>query len=178
MSEITNEGRSQSFDRVLQLFERQSRFHMPGDLDSEPEVVVSDLLTNCMHWCAQRQIDFSEVVSSAREAFLEEVSQEEYSNPDCYIEPAEATRIRIFEHDEDGWCIDAGQPDGQKFTEKIWTHYNEKPLSKDKAIEVVAEFAAEIGRPDLLSEVYIDQTGCCCWEKLEIGKGDGSEVSS
>jgi len=178
MSEITNQDRAGFFAQALETFAKVTKADVAGDLEHNPEVVVSDLLTNCIHWCAQRRIDFNKLIKDSSEMFLQEMNDELQNNLDCYIQPSEATRIRIFEQDSDGWCIDAARPDGQKFTEKIWTHYDDEPLSKGKAIEVVAEFAAEIGRPDLLSEVYIDQTGFCGWEKIEIGKGGSSEVPS
>ncbi len=73
---------------------------------------------------------------------------------DNYIDPKEATRIRIFE-EGDHWAIDAANEEND-CTEKVWTHYNDEPLTRETAIKVVNEFAQEIDRLDLSNNIYIE----------------------
>ena len=70
-----------------------------------------------------------------------------------YIASQAATHYRIFE-DFDGWAIDAANDLGN-YSERTWTHYNGEPLTKEQAITLVPEFAAEYGRPDIAHIVKV-----------------------
>jgi hypothetical protein len=45
---------------------------MSADLRVEPEVVLSDLLTDLMHWCDVQRIDFGHAVGRAHDNHSEE----------------------------------------------------------------------------------------------------------
>lgn len=74
--------------------------------------------------------------------------------PKDYIDPADATKIRIHDDGTDCWNIDAVH-DSNNYFEFVWTHYNDKELTKDEAILRAPEFAQYIGRPDLADKLEI-----------------------
>lgn len=65
-----------------------------------------------------------------------------------YIEPHEATRIRVHHEGGGAWAIDAAD-DGDGFTEYCWNRdgHPDAKMTRQRAIERVSEFAAEIGLP-------------------------------
>ena len=71
-----------------------------------------------------------------------------------FIDPSEATKIRVCDDGGCDWWIDAADDSGL-YTEFVWTHYNDKMLTRDEAILRVPEFAAYIGRPDLVDKVEV-----------------------
>lgn len=70
-----------------------------------------------------------------------------------YIHPSQATRIRVF-YGFEGFEIDAADESGNH-TAQVWSHWGDKIMTKEVAIEHVKDFAFEIGRPDLVSTVYV-----------------------
>lgn len=70
-----------------------------------------------------------------------------------YCSPEQATHLRVFE-DFDGYAIDAADDSGN-YTEVVWTHWNDKLLTKDCAIARAGAFAKQIGRPDLAAKVMV-----------------------
>jgi hypothetical protein len=66
----TNRDRSLWAERALKSFARLTR--MSADLRVEPEVVLSDLLTDLMHWCDVQRIDFGHAVGRAHDNHSEE----------------------------------------------------------------------------------------------------------
>jgi hypothetical protein len=71
-----------------------------------------------------------------------------------YLPPENATRIRVFMGYE-GYEIDAAD-EGGDYSDLCWTHFDGELLTKEKAIAVVHEFAAEYGRPELAKRVFVD----------------------
>jgi hypothetical protein len=65
-----------------------------------------------------------------------------------YIEPCEATRIRVFREGRRGWAIDAADGDGL-FTDSCWNRDGEpdRRLTLERAKELVPEFVAHLGLP-------------------------------
>lgn len=65
-----------------------------------------------------------------------------------YIDPREATRLRVFEHYDDRWEID-GANDGGDFTECCWNcdGHPDEPLTRRRALELAEDFATENGLP-------------------------------
>jgi hypothetical protein len=65
-----------------------------------------------------------------------------------YIEPHEATRIRVHHEGGGAWAIDAADDDGG-MTEFNWNRdgHPDAKMTRQRAIERVAEFAASIGLP-------------------------------
>lgn len=88
------------------------------------------------------------------------------------IDPAEAILIRVFE-EGDHWATDASNGldgDTLKYTDNIWTHFDDKPLTKTAAIEHARDFAREIGRNDLADAVYVeDEDGPEQWVRHRYG---------
>lgn len=79
--------------------------------------------------------------------------ESEYSSEYCSNE--EATNIRVYPY-ASGWEIDAcDDMKPPRYTEKTWTHYNDKILTKERALELVPDFCREIGRLDLVDKVLV-----------------------
>jgi hypothetical protein len=66
---------------------------------------------------------------------------------DEFIEPSEATKIRVFQEGS-FWEIDAAD-DSDRCTEHHWTHDGgpDIRLTRERAIELVPEFVAHLGLP-------------------------------
>jgi hypothetical protein len=60
----TNISRSSWAGRAIDSFARLTG--MTADLRAEPEVVLSDLLADLMHWCDFQRIDFESALGRAR----------------------------------------------------------------------------------------------------------------
>ena len=86
---------------------------------------------------------------------------------DFYIDPGEATRIRVHSEGQ-GWAIDAAGDDG-RFSESCWTHDGsiDQPLTRDRAVELADEFAAEGGFPAGLPIYAQSLTGQHSANKIE-----------
>lgn len=74
---------------------------------------------------------------------------------DDYIPPSQCTKVRVF-HNGWEWEIDAADEQGS-CTEVTWTHYNDLPMTREVAIQSVPDFCKEIGRPDLIDRVEIEE---------------------
>lgn len=70
-----------------------------------------------------------------------------------HIKREDATHFRVFE-DYDGYAIDAADDSGN-YSEEIWTHCDDKPLTKEMAIGMVGEFAAYYCREDIADRVKV-----------------------
>lgn len=70
---------------------------------------------------------------------------------DDYIEPHEATRIRVLHEGGGAWEIDAADDAGE-CTDHHWTHDGapDKRLTRERAMELVPEFIAHLGLPAAL----------------------------
>lgn len=79
-----------------------------------------------------------------------------------YIDPREATRLRVFEDGDGRWQID-GANDSGDFTECCWDcdGHPDEPLTRRRAIELAADFATDNGLPRGLP-VY-EQSGRDKW---------------
>ena len=65
-----------------------------------------------------------------------------------YIDPSEATRIRVHHEGGGDWAIDAAD-DAGGYTEFNWNRdgHPDARMSRERAIERVPEFVAEVGLP-------------------------------
>ena len=65
-----------------------------------------------------------------------------------YIEPAEATRIRVFDWGGGEWAIDAADERGN-YVEFCWNRDGspERLFTRERAIAMVPEFAQHVGLP-------------------------------
>lgn len=73
------------------------------------------------------------------------MSDSEYSE---YIDPSEATKIRVFHEGNGFWSIDAAD-DSDRYTDHNWTHDGspDKRLTRERAMQLVPEFVAHLGLP-------------------------------
>lgn len=74
MDTPTNHERAEWAHASIQLFAENTGLDTSGD---DEETAFRDLMCNLRHWCAERDIDFDDVVESSREVFEEEVAEEE-----------------------------------------------------------------------------------------------------
>ena len=76
------------------------------------------------------------------------------------IDPSEATRIRVHEEYDDCWAID-GADDCGNFTSACWNSdgHPDEPLTRQRAIELVDDFAAENELPPCLPVYARDDLG-------------------
>ena len=65
-----------------------------------------------------------------------------------YIDPSEATRIRVYQEGADRWAIHAVNDLGG-YTEACWNRdgHPEKRLTRERAVEMVPEFVAAVELP-------------------------------
>jgi hypothetical protein len=81
-----------------------------------------------------------------------------------YIDPSEATRVRVYKEDG-GWAIDAASDSGE-YTEACWNRdgHPDKAITRDRAMQMVPEFAAAVGLPSGLP-IYVKQEGSTVWAR-------------
>lgn len=65
-----------------------------------------------------------------------------------YISPSQVTRIRVIIECDECWAIDGADDDGN-YTERCWNRdgHPDEPLTRERAIELADDFAAEDGLP-------------------------------
>ena len=71
-------------------------------------------------------------------------------------DPRAFTHIRVYDDGFGYWCIDACD-DEDNYSDACWTHWNQKPLTKEEAIRRVPEFCKEIDRLDLANRFTVYQ---------------------